>query len=109
MYRGTTPRITFKFKNEINLEAFDQIWVTFKASGGFNPVEIDFEIDDVHIDQENQQLYVDLTQEQTLLLKDKNKLQTQIRFFIDADPPQAYTTNIVDLTVNGILRDGVIS
>ena len=109
MYRGTTPRITFKFKNEINLEAFDQIWVTFKASGGVKPVEIDFEIDDVHIDQEHQQLYVDLTQEQTLLLKDKNKLQTQIRFLIDEDPPQAYATNIVDLTVNGILRDGVIS
>ena len=109
MYRGTTPTIIFKFKNDINLDAFDQIWVTFKASNGVNATEITFDINDVVIDTEHKQLSIAFTQEQTLQFKDKSKLQAQIRFYMDGNPPQSYATNIVDLVVNGILKDGVIS
>lgn len=109
MYRGTTPRLTFKFNNNINLDAFDQIWVTLVATKGISKVEVTFDKDDLIIDTENQQIKVDLTQEQTLSFASHNRLQVQIRFFIDGDPTEAYATNIVYLVVNDILKDGVIS
>ena len=108
MYRGTTPRITFKFKNEIDLTAFDQIWVTFKMVSGTKDIQLDFEIEDLIIDNENQKIMLDLTQEQTLQLKRSCDLKAQIRFYIETTE-KSYSTNIVTLSVNDILRDGVIS
>lgn len=109
MYRGTTPTITCKFNNEINLDAFDQIWVTFKGSKGIITNEVTLTKDDVVIDNEKQTITFALTQVQTLKFGSYSKLQCQIRFFIDGDPPEAYATNIVDLVVKDILKDGVIS
>ncbi len=109
MYRGTTPTITCKFNNEINLDAFDQIWVTFKGTRGIITNELTLTKDDLTIDTEKQTISFMLTQQQTLKFASYNKLQCQIRFFIDGDPQEAYATNIVDLVVKDILKDGVIS
>lgn len=108
MYRGTTPRITFTFKNEIDLTAFSQIWVTFKMVSGTNEIELDFDINHMIVDNEHQKIMVDLTQAQTLQLKRTCELKAQIRFFIGTTE-KSYATNVLSLKVDDILRDGVIS
>lgn len=104
--RGTTPTLTFHVKNEqLDLNEVAEIWVTFKTKAGVRPKEKTFDINDVVIDAEEKTIELFLTQEDTLFFSDAAIL-VQLRVRFDSD--LVYASNIMDVTIGQILKEGVI-
>ena len=101
MYRGTTPTIVLELDTEVSLANLAEMWVTFKTS----TVKVTKTLSDVTIDDELKTVVVSLTQEETLKLYNGN-CEVQIRFR-DAED-NAYSTDIGDVNVGRILKEGVI-
>lgn len=101
MYRGTTPTLTLKLKTTVSLENLAKLWVTFKDA----TVEITKTLEDVTIDDAEKTITVHLSQEETLQLHG-SICQVQVRFRNQQD--LAYATNICDVDVGRILKEGVI-
>lgn len=105
MYRGTTPQIKLKLDAEIDFTKIVALWVTFKCLA----IEISKPLEDVILLDETNEILVDLTQEDTLKFK-KNPngvpVYVQVRFRMDDD--RAYATSIANISLNDILKDGVI-
>ena len=108
MYRGTTPTITIRIKNsEIDLNSMTQMWVTFKNKSA----EVTYDKDDLTIDAESRTIEITLTQEDTLKFQTcgvlQGKVEVQIRMLDDHD--LAYASNVGELNLYRILKEGVIS
>ena len=101
MYRGTTPTIVLELDTEVSLANLAEMWVTFKTS----TVKVTKTLSDVMIDDELKTVVVSLTQEETLKLYNGN-CEVQIRFR-DSNG-NAYSTDIGDVNVGRILKEGVI-
>lgn len=101
MYRGTTPQIKLKLDAEVDFSEIKSLWVTFKCM----PTEISKSLEDVILIDETNEIRVDLTQEDTLKLK-KGPVHVQVRFKMNDD--RAYATSIATISLNDILKEGVI-
>lgn len=101
MYRGTTPTLTFHIDADLNLLTVEELWITFKA----NAKEKTFTLDNVSIDNDNKLVILELEQEDTLYFG-SGKLSVQIRIRTADD--NAYASNIEQVTLEHILKDGVI-
>lgn len=101
MYRGTTPQIKLKLDAEIDFTKIIALWVTFKCI----PVEVSKSLEDVILIDETNEIRVDLTQEDTLNLK-KGPVLVQVRFKMDDD--RAYATSVATISLNDVLKEGVI-
>lgn len=102
MFRGTTPTIIFKLKNDdIDLTKIDQIWVTFKTPSAI----LRKDINDITIDAMEKTISVSLTQEESLGFHNSN-CSVQLRF-LDAEG-NAFASPISKIAVDDILDDGVI-
>lgn len=99
MYRGTTP--THTFKTDINLSDAAVIWLTYKSGG---KIIIDKEKDDLTVTDED--ISFKLSQEETLALEKGQNVSCQIRARFEDGT--AVASNIMTVSVNGILKDGVI-
>ena len=102
LIRGTTPRITAKIKNDIDLHTLVEVWVYISQR---NKVRVDKTIDDVIFDYENNYIIVSLTQEDTLALK-KGIALIQIRALTANE--QALSMEAQDVEVIEIYKGGVI-
>ena len=104
--RGTTPTITFHVKNaQLDLTEIAEIWVTFRTKAGVRPKEKTYDINDVVIDTENRDIILDLSQEDTLYFSDAAIwVQLRVRF----DSGLAYASEIMDVSIKQILKEGVI-
>lgn len=102
LIRGTTPRITAKIKNDIDLHDLVEVWVYISQR---NKVRVDKTIDDVIFDYENNYIIVSLTQEDTLALKRGTAL-IQIRALTANE--QALGMDAQDVEVIEVYKDGVI-
>lgn len=102
MYRGTTPNLCFNIKSKLSLEDMAQIYVTLKSM----TKEITYQKDDLIIDASNKRVIVAMSQEDTLTFKDKS-VKAQIRLLSNSG--KAYASDIVDVALNDVLKDGVIS
>lgn len=102
MYRGTTPTLIYKVKSNLNLDTVKQIWVTLKNYS----FERTYDKNEVLIDSENNTVTVELSQEDTLKFYG-SKVQTQIRVLVDSD--KAFASNIKEIDINDILKEGVIN
>ena len=104
--RGTTPILTFHVKNEqLDLNEIVEVWITFKTKAGVKIKEITYTKEDVTIDNEEHNIELFLTQEDTLELPDTNILvQLRVRF----DDDMAYASSILDINIGHILKEGVI-
>ena len=102
MYRGTTPTFIFQFDDTIDLTSLTQVWVTISDGSGQKTT---WDISDVTIDNENHEILLSLTQEETLALALGNAL-VQIRFLTNSDV--ALTTACSTLTIQDVLKEGVI-
>lgn len=107
MRRGTTPTITLN----IPFEASDisVAWITF-AQGGSNPATeiLTKTLTDDGVTLEDGKIIVEFSQEDTLAFAKTGlpKVQVQVRIlFADGS---ADASNIVDMAVGPILKDGVI-
>lgn len=101
MYRGTTPTLTLKLKTTVSLENLAELWATFKDA----TTEITKTLEDVTIDDAEKTITVHLSQEETLQLHGKI-CQVQVRF--KNSEGLAYATNICEVDVGMILKEGVI-
>lgn len=104
--RGTTPTLTFHVKDEtLDLDQIVDIWITFKTKAGVSPKEITFGMEDVAIDAQERTITLNLTQEDTLEFTNSNMV-VQLRVKFDND--MAYASNIMDIDIRHILKEGVI-
>ena len=103
MYRGTTPTITFNIHTDIDLNDVAECWVTFKAHIGDK--EETYDISDLIIDAENKTITVAMSQDETLFFN-AGRIFVQIRMRMNDD--LAYASDIKEMTMNGILKDGEI-
>ena len=105
--RGTTPTLTFHVKDEtLDLNNIAVIYVTFKTKPGIpKQKEKTFSIEDLNIDASNHIITLYMTQEDTLeFINESMECQIRVRFNND----RAYASNIDDLAIGRILKDGVI-
>lgn len=102
MYRGTTPVIVFRVISALNLSNMKQIWVTMQNAVN----EITFNKNDLTVNAEENTITLELSQEDTLSFC-SGVVKTQIRFLDEND--RAYASNIRNLEMGNILKEGVIS
>ena len=101
MYRGTTPQIKLKLDTNLDLSDIVSLWVTFKGIS----FEVTKTLGEALIFNDLKEIRVDLTQEETLKLK-QGKIQVQVRFRLSSG--RAYASSIAQLPLNAILKEGVI-
>lgn len=101
MYRGTTPTLYLELDTELDLTNVIEMWVTFKSP----KVEVTKTLSEVAFDTETNVITVTLTQEETLQMYN-GKVDVQVRLKTDND--LAYATDIVDVEIGRILKEGVI-
>lgn len=101
MYRGTTPTLCFTIMTNVDLGNVAEFWVTIRNLVG----EVTFCAEDIVLDPQNKKAYVRMTQEQTLAFS-SGKAKVQARFLTSQGV--AYATEIGEIDVKEILRDGVI-
>lgn len=99
MIRGTTPTLEFSLPFETSL--LDEAFVTFSQKG---KVVLDKQLSECSVEKNT--LTVKLTQEDTLKLLHDCLVQIQIR--ARTEDGSAVASNIIDVFVNKILKDGVI-
>lgn len=101
MYRGTTPTLYLELDTELDLSNLAEMWVTFKSP----TVEITKTLSEVVFDSETNVITVILSQNETLqLFNGKADVQVRLRTSDDL----AYATDIVDVEIGRILKEGVI-
>ena len=101
MYRGTTPTLYLELDTELDLSNLAEMWVTFKSP----TVEITKTLSEVAFDSETNVITVILSQNETLQLFN-GKADVQVRLRTNDD--LAYATDIVDVEIGRILKEGVI-
>lgn len=101
MYRGTTPTLYLELDTELDLSNVAEMWITFKSP----TVEITKTLNEVAFDAETNVITVTLSQDETLQLYN-GKADVQVRLKTSDD--LAYATDIVDVEIGRILKEGVI-
>lgn len=106
MIRGTTQELVFNLG--INTDEVSQLWLTFSHSNRLNAELFTKEINDVILSGTT--MTVPLSQEETLLLNQYNLkdkvIYIQLRVLLNDG--QALASSIVEMTVNHLLKGGVI-
>ena len=100
MTRGTTPIL--QFDSDVDLSDLSVAWLTFRQGN----LTVTKELSDLQ--QIVDGFQVQLTQSETLRFNDKTKCEIQLRGLLK-DNSTAIATNIVQITVGEILKDGVIA
>ena len=101
MYVGTTPQI--KINSNIHIDNIKRLWITFESQ----KVELTKELSDCDIIEN--QIHCTLSQEDTFLLNPDNKdikIKLQVRILTDDD--KAFASNITELQLKKILKEGII-
>ena len=102
MRRGTTPYLLCEVTDDVDLSSIKSVWLTITQG---EDIVLDFITDDVHINNNN--IAVALSQEDTLKLKAGIAGAIQIRLLNDSDI--AYASQKDYVSVEGVLKDGVIT
>lgn len=106
MIRGTTQELIFDVG--MNTDEVSQLWLTFSHSNRLNAEIFTKEINDVILSGTT--ITVPLSQEETLLLNQYNLkdkiIYIQLRVLLNDG--QALASSIVEMTVNHLLKGGVI-
>lgn len=99
--RGTTPNLLCEVTDDIDLSSIKRVWLTIQQG---EDIVLDFTTDDVHINNKN--IAVALSQEDTLKLKAGIAGSIQIRLLGDTEI--AYASQKDYVSVEGVIKDGVI-
>lgn len=106
MLRGTTQKLTF----DIGLDTKDitQLWLTFSHYNSHNSEILTKTIDDVVL--EGTTVTVELSQEDTLEFNHSNVKSKVVFIQMRAllNDGQALASNVVEITVDHLLKEGVI-
>ena len=101
LQRGTTPVHSFTLPEELKDVDFAALYITYKQ-GGKTVLEKDINA----ISVKDGVASVRLTQEETLLFSDRRKCYIQVRLRTAAG--DALVSNVVDIPVYDVLKEGVI-
>ena len=106
MIRGSTQNLVFNIG--INTEEVSQLWLTFSHSNRLNAEIFTKEINDVILDGAS--ITVPLSQEETLALNEYNikEKSVYIQLRVLLDDGQALASSIVEITVEHLLKGGVL-
>lgn len=104
MYRGTTPTLSIKVNSNLDLEDMKEIWVTIKNIN--KELTLDKGRITIQTTEDETRLIVQLTQKETLDFIN-GKANLQVRFLTESE--LAYASNIKEISINAILRDGEIT
>lgn len=107
MIRGTTQNLVFNIG--INTEEVSQLWLTFSHSNRLNAEIFTKEINDVILSGAT--ITVPLSQEETLMLNEYNIKEkvVYIQLRVLLKDGQSRVSKVVELTVEHLLKDGVLS
>ena len=104
LIRGTTPTITVNIKDDIDLSQIAQMWCYIYQGGA---IKVDKDITDVsRIDYDERQIFLRLSQEDTLGLIEGNAL-FQIRLLMRDDT--ALATLATQISIAEVYKGGEIS
>ena len=103
MYQGTTPTLIFQLDTPIDLTDMAQIWITIRDGLG---CKHNWDIDRVTFDNEKHEVYLTLTQAETLRIK-PGLGAVQIRFLTKGGI--ALTTERRMVTIAATIKGGIIS
>jgi hypothetical protein len=101
MYRGTTPTITFKISSDLNFNYIKEVWFTL-VSGSKKITKTKSECS---LDEDAKTISITLTQEETLKFS-TGSVNVQMRILTKEG--KAFATPIKTLSINNILKEGVI-
>lgn len=106
MIRGSTQQLIFNIG--INTEEVSQLWLTFSHSNRLNAEIFTKEINDVILDGTT--ITVPLSQEETLALNEYNIKEkvVYIQLRVLLNDGQVLASNVVEMTVSHLLKDGVL-
>lgn len=104
MIRGTTPSIKFHITSMFEFETIEEVWITLKTWETEETFK--YSATEVDIDAENKTITISLSQEDTLAFED-GTVELQLRL-LDTNH-LAYATDIFEVEMKRILKDGVIS
>lgn len=106
MIRGSTQQLIFNIG--INTEEVSQLWLTFSHSNRLNAEIFTKEINDVILSGAT--ITVPLSQEETLALNEYNIKEkvVYIQLRVLLEDGQALASNVVEITVNHLLKGGVL-
>ena len=106
MIRGSTQNLVFNIG--INTEEVSQLWLTFSHSNRLNAEIFNKTKDDVLLSGTT--ITVPLSQEETLLLNEFNikEKSVYIQLRVLLDDGQALASSIVEITVEHLLKAGVL-
>ena len=99
--RGTTPTNTFSV--DVDLRDAEVVYLTYKQG---SKITLEKEKGDLEIDEDEVRVY--LTQEETLALKFGGNTPVRMQFRARYADGNAIKSNIMQATVEEILKDGVI-
>ena len=99
--RGTTPTHSFTLPDELNGVELAALYITYRQDG---KTVIEKDINAISV--KDGVASVRLTQEETLLFSDRRKCCIQVRLRTDAG--DALVSNVVDIPVYNVLKEGVI-
>lgn len=106
MYRGTTPNLYLELETDLDLATASQIWLTIESSlSVLNKDKKDINVRSTE-EEGVQVLIVSLTQADTLRLT-AGKARVQVRILMPNG--KAYSTEIGEIDVLKILKEGVIA
>lgn len=101
MIRGTTPTIILNLSTSVDLSEVKEMWVTLKSA----LKEKTFEKSELTIQPSSYSVSLTLSQEDTLEFS-AGDVRVQVRFLMNNG--RAYASNIKQLRMDEILKDGVI-
>ena len=102
--RGTTPTIEITVTTQgLDLHQVAQVWIYVAQQ---NKVKVDKELSDVTFDYEHKKMFVTLTQEDTLGLKEGDAI-FQIRMLLMDGT--ALATTMADIEIADVKKGGVIT
>lgn len=100
MYRGTTPTLIFKYKQDLEKMNIDEFYLTFKQNG---EIKLEKVKDDITI--KKNLVILNLTQEETLEFTKNDIIEIQGRI---KSGDLAFATGIIRTNMQQILKEGVI-
>ena len=102
MFRGTTPQLIFRIN--FDTKRLKRVYITIKNEHK-EPITVEKTIEDCTLD--GMTITTTLSQEETLKFKANEKINVQLRILTDDDI--ALASQLFPMTIEKILKDGVIT
>lgn len=102
MYRFTTPKHTFKFPQDLDLSLLSEILITYSQNGKTVLEKRKNEL----IEDENNEMWFQLTQEESGKFKTGMRTEVQVRILFATG--ESYASRLKQVEVTRVLHNGIL-